>query len=834
MSDSSAMNNPAFPGDAILNRVFLTPEQRRDPAEGQRILKQFWALETSKTSSVNSFRQRNLRWREVLQWTKGSQDIRELLGYMNISDADKAYLSIDTTQSRLGPQFMGTLVDSMAKVKVYACVKAIDDGSLTEKEQRYQDSLYRMNEVGTIASVQQASGVQVEPTNAYVPNDELAARVYYEIKDQLPKEIRFEKTIQIVQNDIKFETIQNRKTLYDMAAINFGALKVEKLGPKKYTIRVCTSTNMLYNFFINDNGEAQISLIGEWTSIKVKDFRSRFKKSKSNPTGLTEKEIFDLAKLSSHESLGKFNFDWSDSWAIDNTFTRSLPYDDSNITVFDGEVDFGEDLYYVEKTDKRGRVKVEQKKGVPYQTVDGDGKVIYQDVPDNVEIKKRRKQTWMRGVYAPYGDKMLYWGEPDVIISHYTDVFKPLSSYVVSKPNNDGEYVPSLIERAMDCFRDYQLTKLKRRQIIALIEPDGFTIDVALARNLDLGSGDSVGWEEVLRIKNQTGVQLYSSEGVDPMQKEGAPVNAGVQTTNISKVIELTNAMAGILNEIRQLLGVPQYRDGSDVGDRTAAALAEGQNTNSFNVTDFVAVANNQMWSEAFYRICLLNWIDIVKTEPESKDDLLNTRFDVKVEIKSTDYERQRLEADIQRFSQMPDAQGNPSLSPKDAMMLREIGAENYKLANLYMTTVFESNRKHAIQESERLQQQNAQLQSQTAQQTAQQEQELQAQKLQAEKDMLQFKHSKAMELALLQGYTGVWVKTGVVDPLMLPVIKQLVPNIGIPLQQENQQMGQMVAAAAQQQAQPGQEGQAPPQQPGGQPMPSDPSQQTQPQTVQQ
>lgn len=816
MADLSAF--PVFPGDPILNRFFLTPEQKASKEQGKLIVKAIYSQQTSNDSNLNYFKARNARWITNLLWAKGSQDIREFLGYMNVADANKAYVNIDMTQTRIASQFVSTLVESMAKTRIYPCVKAIDDGSLNEKELRLYEALYRMHNVQTINDLQQKAGMQLEPTNAYVPDDELAAKVYFQLQDQLPKEIRFEKMLEKLINDIHFENILNRKTIYDQTVVNCAATKIERLATNEYTVRRCIPTNLVYNFFMNDNGECEVTMIGEFYNLKVRDFRAKF--GQGTPGGMTEQEIFKLAELSTNRSIGAFNYMWNQNWAYMSSFNQTRPYDDCSILVFDCEVDFSEETYYVEKTDAFGNSNITKKTTAPYQQTKKDGTIINQPIPDNVTINKRKKNTWMRGVYAPYGDTMLYWGAPDIIISQYTNVSKPLSSYTINIPNNDGEYMPSLFERIMEPLRQYQLVKLKMKQLIALVEPDGFRIDVENVRNIDLGSGNTIQWQEVVRIKNQTGVELWSSKGVDPLAHEAPPISAGTQSNNINKIIELNNVLLGLMAEMRQLIGVPQYRDGSDVGDRTAAALAEGQNTNSFNVTDYVANANKQLWQETFYKVCLLHWNDIVKADPESKEDMINSRFDVTVEVKPTDYQKQQLEQDIQRYSKMPDAQQNPSISPKDAMMLREIGADNYKLANWYLTHVFESNRTKAIQESQQLQQQNQQLQAQTAQQSQQAELAIQAQKLQAEKEMLAFKHGKEMELSLLQGVFAVSAKSGVIPPEFMPTIQLLVPNIGIPLATENRNMGQIVAQAAQQEAATAQQGQAPPMQQGGQPMP--------------
>jgi hypothetical protein len=559
---------------------------------------------------------------------------------------------------------------------------------------------------------------------------------------------------------------------------------------------------MVYNFFMNDTGEHEISQIGEFYNLKVKDARYKI-------PGITEKELFELAKASTiqNKNIGVFNYAWNDNFAL-TTWNQNRPYDDCSILVLDCEIDCGEDVYYVEKPDAFGRPTIVQKKGIPYQQVTKDGTIIEQEKPEDVQIIKRKKNTWMRGIYAPYGDKMLYWGPPDLIICPYTNTARPLSSYTVNIPNNDGEYVPSLGERMLEPLREYQLTKLKRKQLIAKVKPSGIRIDVESARNLDLGNGDSIAWEEVVRIYDQTGNELWSSKGVDPLTRETPPLSNTVQDESINKIIGLTTVLQGIVMEIRQLIGVPNYRDGADVGDRTAAKLAEGQNQSSFNVTDFILNANNQLWEETFYKICLLHWNDIVKSEPESSDDMLNTRFDLKVKTKSTIYEQERLEQDIQRFSQMPDAQGNPSITLKDAMMIREIMDDyNYKLANWYLTTTFESNRRKAMEESQKLQQQNQELQMQSNEMAAKKEMELLTQKLETEKELAEFKANQDIKKALIEGSFQIAAKSE--NPQMpawlIPIINQVVPNITIPLAQDNQQMVQDIAAQqqqAQQQAQ--------------------------------
>src|SRR5690348_15441992 len=286
----------------LLQRFFLSPEEKASKEKGKQILKSIYAFQTSNDTNLNYFKARNARWIMLLLWSKGSQNIQEFLDYMSVTDGNKAWVNLDLTQTRIASQFVGTLVESMAKNRTYPCVNAIDDSSLSEKEQRLLDALFRMHEIETIKDLQEQTGVQFEPTGAYVPDDEMSARVYFELEDRLPKEIRFEEMLSFVQNRINFDRILNRKTISDLIVLNCGATKIEKLAPKQYTVRRCIPTNMTFNFFMNDNGDCEITQIGEFYNLKVKDFRSKFGKSDSNPDGLTEKQIFELAKQSTNKN----------------------------------------------------------------------------------------------------------------------------------------------------------------------------------------------------------------------------------------------------------------------------------------------------------------------------------------------------------------------------------------------------------------------------------------------------------------------------------------------------------------------------------------------------
>lgn len=788
--NKQALTSDQPPFTDILKQInFEDPATIGKKDTGKKISQKLYSDQTSSETNLNFFRARAVKWVNILKWATGIQEYQEFLDFFNISDGNKAYVKIDLSRIMLGPQFVGTLVESMSKNEEYPCVTAIDDDSLSQKEERMQEALFRMHESEMVNQLQQAAGMHLEPPNAYVPDDEIAAKVYFELEDRLPKEIKFEKKLENILIKNKYQRILKRKTLYDLIVHDIGLTKIDRIKGSEYCIRKPIAQNVFYNYFAGDSGEQELGYIGELFNAKIRDIRMKYGQSPENPNGLTERELYELAKISTTRNSGWFNFGWREEYSI---YNYNRPWDDYAVYCMDYEINISLSDYYVGKPDSFGNENISPKKGIP------------EPKSDKAVIYKSNKTRWYRGVYVPYADKMIYWGLPDIVILPFMETEKSLSSWSINIPFNNGQYVPSLFERGMEPLKEYALTKLKRKQLIAKLRPSGIRIDIESARNIDLGNGNSIPWEEIVRIFDQTGNELYSSKGVNPLEREGPVFSNTAQDDAVQKILQLTNMLTSIMAELRQLWGVPTYRDGADVGDRTAARLAEGQNESAFNVTDFIQNGNNELWEETLYKCCLLEWQNAVKTEPEGKDDLINTRFKVHVEMKLSAYEKTLLEQDI--------AVGlkEGSLSHKDAFMLRNI--KNYKLAQWYMSATEEKNKREAAKAQQQAVEQNAQAQQQSNQQAAQAAlQQLQA-KMKIEAQMDKAKLEGEEKLAIINGIFMVAAKnpTGELPDYLKPLATQVIQNVAIPLVAENVELrgglnAMQNAQSAPQQSQPGQ-----------------------------
>lgn len=756
--------NPSAFGDALLQINFIDPEKKKDKDYGRKVISEIYRQQNG--AGPEFFRGRNIQWGENDSWASGRVNMNEFVDFVS-TEGNKAYTPVDLTPPGLGPQFVGTLVDSMSMNEEYPCVNAIDDGSISEKLNRKLEALFRMKEVDFINEAQQAAGIQLEPADAYVPDDPLSAEVYFKLEDRLPKEIEFEEKLAKIMSDNQYNQ-KSRKTKWDLIVYNCAVVKVERGDNGFIEIRKCNAPNVIFNFTTSASGQLELSYIGEIYSLKIKDLRRKWGKSDTNPKGLTEKEIFDIASTANRYNIAnRFWFNWTDSYV----YSQDRPYDDFGIEVFDCEIQSFDADYYVSKPDSFGKENIQPKNGIPQPT------------SEKAKVIQANKLTVYRGVWAIKSDKMIYWGLPDLVIKPFMNISESLFSYSIQVPNNDGRYSRSLFERGLGALRKWTLADLKVKQLIANLRPSGIAFDIEQMRDLDLGLGNVTSPMEILKIYNQTGNVPFSSLGVDPNKQQGVPIHEMANAGSVAQLQELQVILDAAKQELRELWGVPLYRDGGDVGDRTSGVLQSQQNLASNNVTDFINFSDKALWDEALYKCVLLNWDDVVLRQ--GRTELMDTVFQVEVKLKPTAYEKQMLEQNIQIGMKTIDPMtGKPLLTFKDAFKIRNI--DNYKLAEMYLANTEEQNERKNQEDKAKREEANIKSQQESAQLAAEEQQKMQAEQLRIEKEMLMLKSTEEQKVKVLEIYGQILSKGLQPTPVIDGIIQQLYPNIVIPTSMQN------------------------------------------------
>lgn len=724
----SGSANPEF-SDILLQRNFDDPTEIKKKETGRKLAERIYKAEGMNT--LNAYGGRYVRWAENDAWAKGKPPMKEFVDFTDIGGEGKtAWVNIDYKEQMKGAELCETLVTYLSSNDEYPCVTAIDDLSKKEKHDSKASALFRMNQISVIADLQEKFGVQLEPENAFVPNSQIEADLKFELDFQLEKEIDFEKKLSNVLDDNDYPILKRR--LYrDLVVYNFGCLKVEKLHDNFVYLRKCVAKNMIYNYITNDNGKLELSYIGEKYSIKIIDLRTRFGKTKDRPTGLTEKEIFDFGKTATMGTNNNFYWQWSEVYSSQ----LQRPYDDYSIDIFDFEIRVPDLGYYTNKVDSFGKDNIEMKKGKPNPQ------------NENTSVIVSDKIITMRGVYAVNCNKMIYWGLPDVVIKPYMNISKSLFSYTPIIPNNDGEYIPSIFERCIEPLREYVLCKLKRKQLIAEMRPPSVSVDIAGIRDLDLGNGNTIPAHEVIRAAKQTGFQLWDSTGMNPEDKNRNPFAPAANIEGVQQLAMLYQNIATCEAEMRSLLGVSIYLQGQQVGDRTANKLVETQIQSSNNVFGFLQTGFSQVMSEVLNKVCMMKWDEEFITN--KRNDLMNTIFNVKVEMKITAYEKQELEKKIEF------AMANQLIKFSDGVRVREI--KNYKLASSYLAFMEDETFREAEEAKREAEKSNMISQQKSNEQAANKAIQLQKDKLKYDERIRELEGRNKKEEILLDKGLEIW-----------------------------------------------------------------------------
>lgn len=758
--DSMPLSGNIF-ADILLSRSFDDPAKIKQYSYGQELLSRIYKQQ-SVQDNLSYYGGRIARWRENRLWAKGRQNMKEFVDFTGIG-GNSAYVNIDYKEQMKGNELYETLITFLSSNDEYPCVSAIDDNSVEEKTKAKQDALLRMMYQQQNAEMQGVTGLQLQDPNAYIPQNELEAEIKFQLDFQLDREIDFERKLNKVLAYNDYPQLK-RRVYRDLAAVNCAVTKIERLPNGYIHIKNCIPENVIYNFFYADNGKMQISYIGEIYSLKVKDIRNKYGKTKERPDGLSEKEIFELGASSNQFNVSnKFYWSWTDTYI----YSLDRPYDDYSIEVFDCEIEIPDGDYYVNKKDNFGKDNIQYKKNKPNL-----------QPRENVSVTKQDKLTWYRGILAIRNNKMIYWGLPDVVIKPYMNIAQSLSSFSIEIPNNDGEYVPSIFERIIEPLREYTLCKLKRKQLIALLRPSGVTIDVEVLRDVDMGNGQTVSAKEVIEIFNQTGNVIYSSRGINPNERNEPPLKGIANAESIQQVIGLTNNIAACEQEMRALLGISIYMQGQQVASRTPNDLVETQNANASNVFGFLQTSFQGLMQQTLNKICMIYWDEEVIEK--GQDGLMDTVFDVEVKMKPTIVEKQLLEQRINVALQ------NQLISFSDAERIRDM--KNYKMASKYLAYREDKAKQDQLAQSQQMQQENAKLQQQSNLQAQAQKNEAEQAKLAMEAKLEEVKNKEKKEQLLLTAISDLR-KAGVTIPNeWLVVEKELLTSIHLSLFMENKQ----------------------------------------------
>lgn len=730
------------------------------------------------------------------RFAEGRQPVEPYLDQMSI-DGKSPFVNIRFKPRPIASKFHKIVVDGYALRKEYAKCTSLSKHIQDRKDKKKSDAMFRMEFQQELAQLSQESGLPVEDPNAFVPENKEELDIYFSLNDKEKEELLMQEIVTFTLHDNHIDEIKKQflGDIFDCGLAGYynyldsnGRLVVDYIQPE----------DAIYSSSQQENLSRDARYTGRILRLTVAEVRSRF-----NLSSTKEKELWNNARKFSGK-LGNPNGEMR--WSEDYRFAQDRPYDGHIIEILHFWWKCNKVIGYVEGKDRYGREV--------FDITRGSSKVEKKDNPRK-KAGKATPQTAYEGFMLTNGSCILQWEEHRNILRKGEDRQEVVSPFIFYMPGNTGNMlVPSSVNMMIDSIELMDIAILKIKQIIASVPPDGYVIDIDSLVDVDLGAGVGIVSPLTLdSIFRQTGNIYYKrikDDGETPNQVPFQPTASPF----LAKIQAFINEYNFELGNIRDYLGVNEFRDGSSTDARISSRFAQSQLDSSNTATWSIYNAYVKATEELVRQIATRIWDSLNYGEPnkgylqflgkknvdliKEREDITRSNYDFVYELEMQQGEREALEQNIQTCL------ANGSLEMPDAMMIRDV--YDSKLAIRMLNYFYEKRRKQRIEEADANQKSAAEYASQAGVAVEQEKQKsISAEaeiKLAVEREKGAQDRDKELEKAAWQMMLNSQETGKEIPPMFMGVFELVMQNRGISLNMEadaKMKEAQMIAEQEQQ-----------------------------------
>lgn len=645
-------------------------------------------------------------------YARGEQSVAKYKNELSV-DGDLSYLNLDWTPIPMLPKFVDIVVNGMSdrlfKVKAYS-----QDAMSQSKRSKFQEMIEgQMLNKPLLEKIEQNTGVNVfsvDPETLPQTDEELA--LYMQLNFKPAIEIAEETAINTMFDENRYDDIRKRVD-YDLTVLGIGVSKTEFLPGSGVKVDYVDPANVVYSY-TEDPNFTDCFYWGEIKTVPIIEIKQ------IDPT-LTNVDL---------EEISKYGQSWYDYYNVAQYYNNDIFYRDTTTL-----------MYFNYKTTKKIVYKKKIKESGAISMVEKDDSFNPpEEMMEEGSFEKVEKtiDVWYNGVMVMGTNIILKWEMAENMVRPKSASQHALPNYVAAAPRMYKGSIESLVRRMIPFADLLQITHLKLQQVISRVVPDGVFIDADGLSEVDLGTGAAYNPEDALRLYFQTGSVIgrsYTGDG--EFNNARVPIQQLTSNSGASKAQMLISNYNHYLNQIRNVTGLNEARDGSSPDPNSLVGLQKLAAANSNTATRHILNASLYMYktiAEALsYRVSdVLQYADF-KDEFINKigkynvsilddiNDLYLYDFGIFIDISPDEEEKAQLEQNIQ----MALSKGDINL--EDAIDIREI--RNLKLANQLLKV----KRKAKQEREEKMKMQQQAIQSQSQLQSQQMAAQTAMQKIQME-----------------------------------------------------------------------------------------------------
>jgi len=658
-------------------------------------------------------------------YARGEQSVAKYKNELSV-DGDLSYLNLDWTPIPMLPKFVDIVVNGMSdrlfKVKAYS-----QDAMSQSKRSKFQEMIEgQMLNKPLLQKIEQNTGVNaftVDPDTLPQTDEELA--LYMQLNFKPAIEIAEETAINTMFDENRYDDIRKRVD-YDLTVLGIGVAKHEFLPGSGIKIDYVDPANIVYSY-TEDPNFRDCFYWGEIKTVPIIELNKI-------DTTLTNVDL---------EEISKSGQSWYDYYNVAQYYDNDIFYKDTATL-----------MYFNYKTTKKIVYKKKVKENGSISMVEKDDNFNPpEEMMEEGSFEKVEKtiDVWYNGVMVMGTNIMLKWEMAENMVRPKSASQHALPNYVAAAPRMYKGSIESLVRRMIPFADLLQITHLKLQQVIAKVVPDGVFIDADGLSEVDLGNGAAYNPEDALRLYFQTGSVIgrsYTGDG--EFNNARVPIQQLTSNSGSSKAQMLISNYNHYLNQIRNVTGLNEARDGSSPDPDSLVGLQKLAAANSNTATRHILDASLYMYKTIAeglsYRVAdVLQYSDF-KDEFINKigkynvsilndiNDLYIYDFGIFIDISPDEEQKAQLEQNIQ----ISLSKGGIDL--EDAIDIREI--RNLKLANQLLKV----KRKAKQEREEKMAATNQAIQAQ---------QQLQSQKMASDTAMAKIQLESQAKMQLKQAETA-------------------------------------------------------------------------------
>lgn len=527
----------------------------------------------SETGELGRY-QTSRQWYDKLRsYARGEQDTsiyERLLGIKddktngngNNAANRKIFTNYDLRPIQVIPKFVKLLTNQMSERLFEVKADAIDTYSQGVKQAK-RDNLERMRvskpiikDAKELLGIDMIPGMEIDD----IPETSQEIEMRMNMSEKLKIEIAEEEALKFSLELSDYKEISNR-VVEDITVLGKGVVKHETDIDKGVIAKYVDPADFVHSYPTHRN-YSDVNYFGEIKHMNVTDVQ------RLSGDRFTTDELREMAA-----SSGKYPYFYG--YSNDNYY-RTQDIGNTKVVVLHFTFKANNHITYKKKYNKNGGFKMIEK--------DNNFKKTSEEYK-GYDSKRGYMEIWYEGYYVIGSDQIFNYKKAENMVRPEGDLRKTFAPYIVYSPDLYQNRSKSIVSTIIPYVDQMQQIHIKLQQFIAKAKPPGIHIDLSGIEALDLGDGNTMTFEDLIRFTNETGNTLGRSLNEEGEYNPGANPIRNVPNGFMGGINELAFVFNHYMNLVRDAIGIPVGADASTPHPDMAVGVQQQLALNSNTAT---------------------------------------------------------------------------------------------------------------------------------------------------------------------------------------------------------------------------------------------------------